>query len=220
MRNRKSRHRLFNIGLAHRCRYLLVPACWGTSLKESTLMRKNLARAVAVAAAATLALFATAGGASAVAPTGHARGVTTVTLNTDTIGAVVGLGLTPAPVGPGVLGGSPLQAAFPITGAVGKGGIIKHVGGLSLTAGATQLTLTNYWIDLNRGVLTAVAAVNGTEVGRIDLFDLGPAEPQSGCAATAELTLDTAAAGALTAIFDAPNLTGADFGTACVAPRM
>lgn len=182
-------------------------------------MRKVLIRSAAVAATALLALSATAASASAITPTGKARGATTVTLDAGTIGAVVGLGLTPAPVGPGVLGGSPLQASFPITGAFAKGGIVKHVGGLSLSAGGTTLSLTNYWIDLNRGVLTANAAVNGSSVGRVDLFDLGAAAPKAGCAATAELSLDSQAAGALTAVFGAPNLTGAHFGTACVAPR-
>ena len=54
---------------------------------------------------------------------------------------------------------------------------------------------------------------------RIPLFDLGAAAPANGCAATATLSLSGTAAGALTAIFGAPDLAGADFGTACVAPR-
>ncbi len=181
-------------------------------------MRTMLARLGAAAAVAALAVTSTQVSASALAPTGKARGATTVTLNTSTIGAVVGLGLTPAAVGPGVLGGDPLVAAFPIVGN-SKDGVIKHTGGLSLTAAGTALTLTNYQIDTAEGVLTASAAVNGTDVGRLPLFDLGAADSQTGCAATAELTLDQEAAGALTAVFGAPNLTGADFGTACVAPR-
>ncbi|HSN05729.1 MAG TPA: hypothetical protein VLV82_00145 [Candidatus Angelobacter sp.] len=183
-------------------------------------MRKNIARVGAMAGAAVLALSATAANASAVTPTGKARGATTVTLDASTIGAVVGLGLTPASVGPAVLGGSPLQATFPITGKFAKNDIVRHVGGLSLTDSmGRQLALTNYRIDLSRGVLTAQAAVNGADVGRVDLFDLGAAPEQDGCAATAELTLDAQAAGALTMVFGAPDLTGADFGTACVAPR-
>lgn len=182
-------------------------------------MRKSFARIGAIAAVATLALSVTVGSASAITPTGKARGATTVTLNGDTIGAVVGLGLTPAAIAPGVLGGDPLQASFPIVGN-SKGGIIKHTGGLSLTAGDTSLALTNYYIDTKNNVLTAAAALNGTELGRIPLFDLGKAPAQTGCAATAKLTLTADAAAALTAIFKAPDLTGADFGTACVAPRM
>ena len=181
-------------------------------------MRKTLARIGAAGAVAALALSTTQVSAQAVAPTGQARGATTVTLDAATIGAVVGLGLTPAPVGPAVLGGDPLQASFPIVGNL-KGGVIKHTGGLSLTGGDTTLTLTNYQIDTTAGVLTASAAVNGDEVGRLPLFDLGSAPAQSGCAATATLALDSAAASALMTVFNAPNLTGTDFGTACVAPR-
>lgn len=182
-------------------------------------MRKPITRIATVAAVATLAMSFTVGSANAIAPKGKARGATTVTLNTGTIGAVVGLGLTPAAVAPGVLGGNPLQASFPIVGN-SKGGIITHTGGLSLTAGSKSLALTNYHINTNTGVLTAAAALNGTDLGRIPLFDLGSAPAQNGCAATAKLTLGTTAAGALTAIFSAPDLTGADFGTACVTPRM
>lgn len=36
---------------------------------------------------------------------------------------------------------------------------------------------------------------------------------------TADLRFTSAAAGALTAVFDAPDLTGVLFGSACVAPR-
>ena len=83
-----------------------------------------------------------------------------------------------------------------------------------------MLTLTNYTIDTNKGVLTAMAAVNGTTVGRIPLFNLGSAPSQTGCAANASLSLTSEAATALNAIFGAPlTLTGANFGVACVAPR-
>jgi hypothetical protein len=182
---------------------------------------KKLGIVLSVAAVGLVGTFGTA--SAAVAPTGLARGATTVTLNQNTIGAVVGLGLTPAPVKPAVLGtsGGDLQASFPIVGNL-RGGIIKHTGGLSLSTDDTVLTLTNYFIDLRDAqhpVLTAFAAVNGDAVGRITLFDLGSASSQSACAATTSLALAGQAAGALTAIFGAPNLTGADFGTACVAPR-
>lgn len=182
---------------------------------------KKLGMILSVAAVGLVGTFGTA--SAAVAPQGLARGATTVTLNQDTIGAVIGLGLTPAPVKPGVLGmsGDDLQASFPIVGNL-KGGVIKHTGGLSLSTDETVLELTNYHIDLRDAenlVLTAIATVNDDEVGRITLFDLGAAASQSGCAATASLSLDAQAAGALTAVFGAPNLTGVDFGDACVAPR-
>ena len=180
-------------------------------------MLGRLTGGLVLAAAAALTIGAVAAPANAVSPAGKARGATTVTLDTDTIGAVVGLGLTPAAVSPGVLGGDPLQASFPIVGN-SKGGMIKHTGGLSLSAGADTLALTNYTIDLNTGMLTAKADLNGDSLGRIPLFDLGPAAVP-GCVTAASLSLTADAADALTAIFGVPNLRGADFGDACVAPR-
>ncbi|QGF23579.1 hypothetical protein [Raineyella fluvialis] len=188
-------------------------------------MRTSMFRLALVAAASALALTATVGQAQAsnIAPHGAARGVTRVTLDTGTVGAVVGLGLTPAAVAPGVLGGSPLQAAFPIVGNM-KGGIVKHTGGLSLTKGGTVLTLTNYSINENTGRLTAEAAVNGTEVGRIPLFHLDNVHTNvAGCAVTADLDLSPEASAAVHDVFGldiAPQaLAGAHFGNACVAPR-
>jgi hypothetical protein len=182
---------------------------------------KKIRTATVVLTAIAVAMFtgASIAGAS-VAPQGKARGATTVTLDQATIGAIVGLGLTPAPVSPGVLGthGDDLLASFPIVGNL-SGGVIKHTGGLSLSAGSTVLALTNYAIDTNEGVLTAAAAVNGDSVGRLPLFDLGSAPEKEGCLATASLSLTNEAADALTAVFGAPDLSGADLGDACVAPR-
>jgi hypothetical protein len=185
-------------------------------------MRTFFRRAGLITAMAVLGAFAVGGTAGAA---GLARGATTVTLNQATIGVVVNdLGLTPAALQPGSLGmsGSDLQAAFPIVGNL-KDGIIKHTGGLSLTDGETTLYLTKYFIDTNSGVLTAKASVDGSPVGRIPLFDLGAAPAQPGCAATAQLGLSADAAAALVAVFGLPvtpgDLTGADFGVACVAPR-
>ena len=178
--------------------------------------------AVAVAVSAFVANVGPS--TAAVAPQGLARGTTTVTLDQGTIGAVVGLGLTPAAVEPGVLGtdGGELLAAFPIVGNM-RGGVIKHTGGLSLSAGGDVLTLTNYAIDLRdpmHPVLRAMAAWNGDELGQIVLFDLGAAPAGFSCGGVAaSLSLDAEAAGALHALFGAPNLTGTHFGTACVVPR-
>jgi hypothetical protein len=183
---------------------------------------RHISRLGLVVAVAVAAFVASVGpSAAAVAPQGLARGTTTVTLDQRTIGAVVGLGLTPAPVKPGVLGtdGGDLLAAFPIVGNL-KGGVIKHTGGLSLSAGGDVLTLTNYAIDLNDSVLRATATWNGDELGQIVLFDLGAAPAGFACGGVAaSLSLDPEAAGALHALFGAPNLTGTHFGTACVVPR-
>ena len=143
------------------------------------------------------------------------QGYTTVALNSATIAAVEGLGLTPAALAPGTLNASIPEATFPIVGPV-RNGIIMHVGGLSLTNGSKTLSLRNFDINTATNVLTAFASVNGSIVGRIPLFDLGAAPASLGCAATASLSLDAAAAGALTSVFGAPALAGANFGTACV----
>jgi hypothetical protein len=155
---------------------------------------------------------------------GHKTGRTVVTLNQATIGTIVNdLHLTPAAVAPGTLGmvGSELQAAFPIRGRI-EHGKIRHRGGLSLTSGSTTLSLTRYTIDTGTGLLTARAAVNGQFVARMPLFDLGSAPAKAGCAATASLALDAAAAKALVGVFSLPvdpaAITGVDFGTACVQP--
>jgi hypothetical protein len=179
-------------------------------------MRTFLKRISLVAAVSALGAFALGGTAAAMA-----RGTTTVDLDPATIGVVVeDLGLAPAAVNPGKLSG--LQASFPIVGNA-KDGVIKHTGGLSLSDGTTTLALTKYFIDTNVGELTAIAKVNGVEVGRIALFDVTLIEPVAGCAASASLALTDDAAAALDAIFDLPvmpeDLAGASFGTACVAPR-
>jgi hypothetical protein len=188
--------------------------------------RRGLGRraGVLIAAAAAWAVGALAVADAAPRHDRAAGGTTTVTLNQATIGVVVNtLGLTPAAVAPGTLGivGADLQAAFPIRGEI-RDGQIRHRGGLSLTKGGTTLSLTRYTIDTTKGVLTARAAVNGKRVGRIELFDLGAAPAKAGCAATASLALDAAAAGALVSVFGLPvqpsAITGVDFGTACVAP--
>jgi hypothetical protein len=179
-------------------------------------MRTFWKRVSIVAAIAAIAAFAAGGSAGAVA-----RGTTSVDLEPATIDVVVNvLGLSPAAVTPGQLSG--LEASFPIVGNA-KDGVIKHVGGLSLSDGETTLKLTRYFIDTNVGQLTAVASVDDVRVGRIPLFDVTLIAPAAGCAASADLALTSDAAGALDAIFDLPvepeDLTGADFGTACVAPR-
>ena len=150
----------------------------------------------------------------------QAKGSTVVTF---TEGAVDALGpLSPTAARPGAFGLSPsglaVEGAFPIVGNA-KGGVIDHVGGLTLTDGTDILTLRNYKIDTNAGVLTANGFVNGASSAgsTSSRLQLTPAQP--GCDASADLTLAPAAAGALTALFDAPDLTGAAIGTACVDLR-
>jgi hypothetical protein len=101
-------------------------------------------------------------------------GNTAVALDSNFMAALKSLGLTPGTVGSATLdsGGS---IHFPITGGdvvywSPKGsyrpyvqGIILHSGsGLSLTAGATKVELTNFTVNPGNSILYGDVAVNGT----------------------------------------------------------
>ena len=178
------------------------------------MLRRSLALG-SVAMLAAAGLVATAAPAQAKGSVAPASGTTTVTLTAAALGA---LGpLSPAPVAPATLGAGPtgVEAAFPITG-VTRAGFITHSGGLSLTDGETSLALTSYTINTRAGKLFASAAVDGAGVGRIPLFDVELGAGTASCDAKADLTLTSAAADVLTALYGAPDLTGAPIGSACV----
>jgi len=148
---------------------------------------------------------------------GKARGTTVVTF---TEGAVAALApLNPSAFKPGAFGfdanDQTVQGVFPIVGNA-KAGVISHVGGLTLTDNNSIVTLSNYKIDTNKGVLTANGFVNGAKLTRINFLNVELTKPTSGCDASANLTLAAPAAKALSAVFDAPDLTGAAIGTACI----
>lgn len=118
---------------------------------------------------------------SAAAPTETTRGgATTVALAPEFLGALQTLQVAPGAIAPGKLVATTrsVRAWFPITtGAVDLGTLkaeIAHEGGLSLTAGGTRVELTSYAIEIESGgsLLTGLAVVNDTLVGRIPLFDL------------------------------------------------
>jgi hypothetical protein len=159
-------------------------------------------------------------------------GVTTVAVYATAVAAIGGHGLRLGAVKPGQLafhvdnweapapgdvGLDDIAAAFPIVGGADHG-VIHHTGGLSFTKGGKSLALTNYVINVQTRVVTATAYRNGHSLGSLRLFDLGASAPRVGCAVTAELNIDKAAAVALHKTFGTPYLTGIDFGTACVAP--
>lgn len=150
---------------------------------------------------------------------GDHQGSTIVTLDNGTLTTIVGLGITPSAVKPAVIDadGSVVTARFPIT--ENEKGVIEHAGGIKLTKGGTKLSLTRYYIQ--GATLTARASLNGKFLGRIPLFDLTNVKSfNSGpCAVTADLRFTSGAAGALTAVFKAPDVTGVLFGSACVAPK-
>ena len=179
---------------------------------------KGIAR-IAATAAIGLAILASA--APTFAHDGRDnRGATIVTIDNGTLNAIVGLGLTPSAIKPGVIAANSgtVTATFPISWI--KKGVIKHAGGIRLTsADGTKLSLTTYIIKGT--TLTARASLNGKRLARIPLFDLTNVKTfTSGpCAVTADLHFTKDAAGALTAIFKAPDVTGLIFGSACVAPK-
>lgn len=84
-----------------------------------------------------------------------AGGNTELALDGGTLAALQGLGVAPGIIAPATLAGT--TASFPITG--GKvnartlAGSITHSGGISLTAGATRVELTNFDIQLPKLLL-------------------------------------------------------------------
>ncbi len=151
---------------------------------------------LAVAAATLVAVAAPA----SAAPT--TKGQTVVTLDGGLAAALTGLGVQVGVVKPAYGKGS--GVAFPIVGNPARGDI-KHVGGLTLSAGSTTVSLTNYRID--GAVITGI--VNGGD--RVPLFDI----TAPGGVITLDLT--DVAAGALNAAFGVAALSGSTkVGTAVI----
>ncbi len=156
------------------------------------------------------------------------RGVTTVALDPATAGVLTDNGVAVAPVGRASAGVSGIS--FPITrGKVETAtlaGKIGHRGGLSLTAGETNVTLKRFIIDTTAGQLTGVAYVNGEKVGRLPLFSLGVDKVETVLAKRflrvtgVELALTKDAADALNASFGVTLFAeGLSIGTAKVRAR-
>ena len=111
-------------------------------------------------------------------------GNTAVALDSNFLGALKTLGLTPSVYGTATLTGADIS--FPITGGDvvywnPKGsykpyvqGLIQHTGsGLNLTAGATKVTLSNFTINPGNSILYGDVSVNGTLAkAQVDLFNL------------------------------------------------
>lgn len=175
---------------------------------------RSLTRITSVIAATALALTGVASvatSATAATPTGKAKGYTSVTLTADAAAAILG------PLGGGVLKPGTIDLSsgsvgFPIVGN-GKGGVIKHTGGLSFS-GENEVEIRNFWINTDTWQLTANTFVNGQFVARAAIFDVN--------SATLQVTLTPFAAGALSdLVLDSPGAIPAGFviGTASVNPR-
>jgi hypothetical protein len=96
-------------------------------------------------------------------------GATTLKLDPAAVEALTGLGVTPAPLSPAKALAAD-ELAFPITNrfkSALRTGVIRHSGGISLTAGSTTVELRDFYIDVAGRVLTA-------QVGdaRVPILDL------------------------------------------------
>jgi hypothetical protein len=96
-------------------------------------------------------------------------GATTLKLDPAAVEALAGLGVTPAPLDPAEALAAD-ELAFPITNGFKSAlrtGVIRHRGGISLTAGSTTVELRDFHIDVAGQVLTA--EVGGARVPILDL---------------------------------------------------
>ena len=155
-------------------------------------------------------------------------GRTIVALADSFVSALGSLSVTPGTVSPTELRGTKVN--FPITGGAidldtGSGQIL-HAGGLTLTAGNTEVKLQSFIIDTtsSQPVITGLVVVNGKLVGRLALFNLTPPSginlpltPSHGALETKDIgvTLTATAASALNEVFGIKALAGGlEIGTA------
>jgi hypothetical protein len=154
-------------------------------------------------------------------------GVTSVKLSGDFVGALQSLGVKPGTIAPTKLQNGKVN--FPVVGGAidlkTLAGEIIHSGGLTLTAGATQVRLQAFTIDTTGAapVLTGLVVKNGALLGRVPLFDLdlsaSSIQLDDGVLRIkgVRLTLDKVAAGALNGFFSVSAFNaGFPIGTAKV----
>jgi hypothetical protein len=174
----------------------------------------RMAAAAAALACSTPSLAATViGGTTVVNPTAN----------------LSGLGLTLGLTGTATLGGSGVN--FPITGGMldpmTLAGQILHEGsGVRFSFGATNLDVGNFIIDTVNSQILGDVALNGSvlatdaQIFTFSLAGLTPAQITNLANPSIVLLISPTAAGALTQVFDAPNLTGEQFGLAATAPQL
>jgi hypothetical protein len=158
-------------------------------------------------------------------------GQTSVALSSTFLGALQSLGVTPGVLNPTTISSKGV-VTFPITGgaidAKTASGQITHSGGLTLTAGKTQVSIENFIIDTTGSspVINGIAAVNGSVAGSLTLFNLElpklklPLKPVDGIfvnLAGVSVTLSDAAAATLNKVFGVTAFQGGlNVGTATV----
>jgi hypothetical protein len=110
-----------------------------------------------------------------------AEGATALALAPAALQAIIAQGITPGVIGPATLSGT--TASFPITGGIAaldlSAAEVAHSGGISLTKGATVVSLTDFFIRVGGGEAPQLlATLNGgaTPVAIIDL-DLSALAP-------------------------------------------
>jgi hypothetical protein len=123
------------------------------------------------------------------APTLELRaGQTTVELSTEFLGAVTSLGVSVTPVSGGAIRSrnGKTTAVFPVTNGNVDTGLLRleviHSGGLSLRAGDTIVTLSQFNIENATGGalrLKGIVTANDVIVGEVPLFDLTLTESPS-----------------------------------------
>lgn len=178
----------------------------------------------AVVAAGALAVPAVAGAQPRWGSRTRTFGATSLTLNPSTAAALTSLGVTPGMIAPATANSDgslsfPITDPLPVALATGR---ITHAGGISLTAGSTEVDLTNFNINLRRQTLSAL--VGGSRVTILSL-DFASAKVKFGGGQltvgpiTASLTQK--AATALNSAFHVTAFTKAlVLGTATVAYRL
>ncbi len=131
--------------------------------------RKVIALMAALALVLALAPAASAGQSKGKSGWGSYYGSTTLDVDPGTLSALTGLGVSPGAVKPAKLDGA--RYSFPIVTSPRKAlrsGVVRHVGGISLSAGDTTVKLTDFDIRLAKSQL--FGRVNGSD--RVALLDL------------------------------------------------
>ena len=147
------------------------------------MLRTSFLRAACASVAALMIPNAIA------APTLELRaGQTTVELSTEFLGAVTSLGVSVTPVSGGAIRSrnGKTTAVFPVTNGSVDTGLLRleviHSGGLSLRAGDTVVTLSQFNIENVTGGalrLKGIVTANDVIVGEVPLFDLTLTESPS-----------------------------------------
>ena len=142
-------------------------------------MHRRLIALVAVLAALLVVAPAASAGhhTKAKASWGWYHGTTTLDVDPGTLGALTSLGVSPGAVRPATLDGA--RYSFPIVNPLRSAlrtGVVRHRGGISLTAGDVKVKLTDFDIKLLQGEL--YGKVNGADP--VALLDLDYARTGTG----------------------------------------